>query len=73
MRLYFLSVSEIQTLPLQLVANSEPCVAVMCHPQVNLLVTGHFCASVTACQYEVIVFTLCIEPLALYDLLDHLL
>lgn len=32
MRPYFLGVSEIQTHPLQPVANSEPCVAVTCHP-----------------------------------------
>lgn len=54
---YVLSVSELQTHPLKPVANSEPCVAVMCDPQVNY--------SVTACSYQVIVFTLClVRPLA---------
>lgn len=62
-----------QTPPLHPVANSEPFVAVMCHSQVNLLVTGYFCAS-AACQYDVIVvFALCIEPLALDDLMHLLL
>lgn len=56
---------DLQSRSLQPVANSEPCIAVSCPPQVNLSVTGYFCASVTACRYEDLVFALCIETLSL--------